>query len=454
MRLAQTIKSASFRLAFAYVLLFAASFGVLAAITYFSVTAELSRQFHNRIAAESHALQSDFRTGGVPQLLRTVSERQRGHLVGGLDYSLVDRNGKHVFGTMPIVACKPGWTTIIGPPDGDEDPGEMEELGVYVTPLANGMCLFVGSDWGEVQNYGRVVLKTFAWVFLLSLTLAVAGGLFLSSAFLKRIETIRQTAAAIIGGDIRRRIPRRKAPDELDKLAATLNLMLDRMTGLMDSLRELSNNIAHDLRTPLGRVQRLLEDARQENMTEAQYQLAIENCARELDGVLEMFAAILRISQIESGNRRVGFRKFDLSALVQETCETFSPAFEEDGKSLNSDIEPGISIYGDPELLTLSLSNLLENANLHTPAAAAISVALHNIGGRAQLAVSDNGDGVPDGLRNKIFERFFRVDSSRATAGNGLGLSIVAAVTELHAGRVFAEDNRPGLRIGMDLKLA
>ena len=181
MRLAQTIKSASFRLAFAYVLLFAASFGVLAAITYFSVTAELSRQFHNRIAAESHALQSDFRTGGVPQLLRTISERQRGHLVGGLDYSLVDANGSHVFGTMPIVACKPGWTTIIGPPDGDEDPGEMEELGVYVTPLSNGMCLFVGSDWGEVQNYGRVVLKTFAWVFLLSLTLAVAGGLFLVS---------------------------------------------------------------------------------------------------------------------------------------------------------------------------------------------------------------------------------------------------------------------------------
>jgi len=320
--------------------------------------------------------------------------------------------------------------------------------------LSNGMCLSVGNDWGEVQNYGELVLQTFGWVFLLSLTLAVAGGLFLSSAFLKRIETIRQTADAIIRGDIRRRIPRRKAPDELDKLAATLNLMLDRMTGLMDSLRHLSNNIAHDLRTPLGRVQRLLEDARQDNMSSEQYQSVIDNCARELDGVLEMFGAILRISQIESGNRRVGFRKFDLSALVQETCETFSPAFEEDGKSLNHDIQPGISIYGDPELLTLSLSNLLENANLHTPPAAAISVSLHDIGGQAQLAVSDNGDGVPGHLREKIFERFFRVDSSRATAGNGLGLSIVAAVSDLHAGRVFAEDNRPGLRIGMELNLA
>ena len=454
MRLTQTVKSASFRLAFAYVLLFAASFGVLAAITWFSVTAELSRQFHNRILTESQALKTDYRLGGVPQLLRTISERQRGHLVDGLDYSLTDSNGAHLFGTMPIVPCKQGWTTIIGPPDGDEDPGEMEQLRVHVTPLDKGLCLFVGNDWGEVQNYGRVVLQTFAWVFLLSLTLAVAGGLLLSSAFLRRIETIRQTADAIIRGDIRRRIPRRKAPDELDKLAATLNLMLDRMTGLMDSLRHLSNNIAHDLRTPLGRVQRLLENARGENIAEAEYRDTVEDCARELDGVLEMFGAILRISQIESGNRRGGFRKLDFSTLVLETCETFSPAFEEDGKALHHDVPAGISIFGDPELLTLSLSNLLENANLHTPGQSTVKVSLRHVGSEVELCVSDNGNGVPPALREKIFERFFRVDSSRTTAGNGLGLSIVAAVADLHSGRVFAEDARPGLKVGMALSLA
>jgi signal transduction histidine kinase len=453
-RLTQTVKSASFRLAFAYVLLFAASFGVLAAITYFSVTAELSRQFHNRILTESRALQTDFRLGGPPQLLRTISERQRGHLVGGLDYSLIDSHGAHLFGTMPIVACKLGWTTIVGPPDGDEDPGAMEQLGVYITPLTNGMCLFVGSDWGEVQNYGRVVLQTFAWVFLLSLSLAVAGGLFLSSAFLKRIETIRQTADAIIRGDIRRRIPRRKAPDELDKLAATLNLMLDRMTGLMDSLRHLSNDIAHDLRTPLGRVQRLLENARSETMMEAERQSTIDDCARALDGVLEMFGAILRISQIESGSRRSGFKRIDFSDLVLETCETFSPSFEEDGKTLDYEVTPGLSIYGDPELLTLCLSNILENANLHTPESSSVSVSLRDVGGQVELTVSDNGEGVPEPLREKIFERFFRVESSRTTAGNGLGLSIVAAVADLHAGSVFAEDNKPGLRVGMQLDLA
>lgn len=434
--------------------LFAASFGVLAAITYFSVTAELSGQFHTRILTESRALQADFRTGGVPQLLRAISERQRGHLVGGLDYSLIDNHGGHVFGTMPVKPCVAGWTTIIGPPDGDEEPGEMEQLRVYVSPLSNGMCLFVGNDWGEIQNYGRVVLQTFGWVFLLSLSLAAAGGLLLSSAFLKRIEVIRHTAEAIINGDIRRRVPRRKAPDEIDKLAATLNLMLDRMTGLMDSHRSLSNNIAHDLRTPLGRVHRLLEEASQEKLSEDGYRSLVERCATELDSVLEMFGAILRISQIESGNRRSGFRKIDFSDLVVQVCDTFSPAFEEDGKTLKHEVPPGVAVYGDPELLTLCLSNLLENANLHTPAGSAVSILLRRDGGKVELAVCDNGRGVPAHLREKIFERFFRVDPSRTTTGSGLGLSIVAAVADLHAGRVFAEDNRPGLRIGMSFNIS
>ena len=454
MRLRQTIKSASFKLAFAYVLLFAASFGVLAAITYFSVTAELSREFHSRILTESKALQSDFSNGGVTQLLQTISERQRGHLVDGLDYSLVDSGGKHLFGTMPVGACKPGWTTLIGPPDGDEEPGEMEELGVYVTPLANGMCLFVGNDWGEVQRFGRLILQTFGWVFLFSLTLAVAGGLVLSTAFLKRIEIIRHTAEAIINGDMRRRIPRRKAPDELDKLAATLNLMLDRMTGLMDSIKQLSNNIAHDLRTPLGRVQRTLEEGRQDGLTEAEYRQAVESSAIGLQSILDMFGAILRISQIESGNRRSGFRELDLSGLVTEMCETFSPVFEEDAKSLDFDLPPGIKVYGDPELLALSMSNLLENANLHTPSGARIRVTLRMVNGLVELAVCDNGKGVPPHLREKIFERFFRADESRSTSGNGLGLSIVLAVADLHAGQIFAEDNNPGLRIGFSLRPA
>jgi signal transduction histidine kinase len=204
----------------------------------------------------------------------------------------------------------------------------------------------------------------------------------------------------------------------------------------------------------LGRVQRILEDARQDGLTETEYRQVVESSADGITSILDMFGAILRISQIESGDRRSGFRKLDLSGLVTDACETFSPAFEEDGKSLDHDVSPGIEIYGDPELLTLSLSNLLENANQHAPDGTRIRVNLRKVNGLVELVVCDNGEGVPALLREKIFERFFRVDASRATSGNGLGLSIVAAVADLHAGKVFAEDNKPGLRIGMSLQPA
>ena len=449
MRLRQTLNSASFKLTAAYAGLFAVSVGILALITYLSVTAELSREFHGRIVAESTALEAEYKSGGTGQLLQAIAERQRGHLVDGLDYSLSDARGRHLFGTAPLVSCVRGWTVLTGPPDGDEEPGEMEKLGVYITPLSGGLCLLVGNDWGQVQKFGALILKTFGWIFLLSSTMAIGGGLFLSSRFLKRIETITRTAEAIIEGDIDRRVPRRRAPDDLDRLAATLNRMLDRTTGLMESLKHLSNNIAHDLRTPLGRLRQALDAARDCELSPAEYRALIGKGVEDLDGILEMFSAILRIAQIESGNRRAGFQRFCLSQLVGDVCETFAPALEEDGRSLRQDIEADLWIYGDPELLTLSLANLLENANLHTPQRAQIRVSLARKQGGITLSVADNGAGVPGAETKRIFQRFYRLEASRTTAGNGLGLSLVAAVADLHTAELFATDNQPGLKIGM-----
>ena len=275
MRLSQTLKSASFKLTAAYAGLFALSVGVLAAVTYVSVQSELSREFHGRILAESSALEADYKSGGVKQMTRAIADRQRGRLTDGLDYALFDAGGRHLFGSLPRVACHRGWTTLTGPPDGDEAPGELERLAVYITPLPSGLCLLVGDDWGEVEDFGAVILKTFGWVMLLSLTMAVAGGIFLSSKFLKRIDTINKTAEAIIAGDITRRIPRRGAPDDLDRLAATLNRMLDRTNGLMDSLKHLSNDIAHDLRTPLGRLRRHLDFAQRRALSPDEHRAVI-----------------------------------------------------------------------------------------------------------------------------------------------------------------------------------
>ena len=452
--LRQTLKSASFRLTAAYAGLFAVSVGALAAITYFSLKAELTHQFRSPILAESIALEADYKTGGVPQILRAIRDRQRSRLIDGLDFTLYDSQGRQLFGTMARIACNRGWTTIVGPPDGDEPPGELEQLGVYVTPLPNGLCLLVGDDWGEVENYIALILKTFGWVFLLSLTMAVGGGLFLSSEFLKRIEAMTRSAEAIIEGDINRRLPRREAPDDLDRLAATLNRMLDRTSSLTERLKHLSNDIAHDLRTPLGRLRRQLDEARMANMTPAEYRALLENSVTDVDEILGTFGAILRIAQIESGSRRSGFQRLCLSEVVADVCETFIPVFEEEGRVLSPAVAPNLWIQGDEELITVSLANLLDNAVTHTPPGSHIRVSLAAADGQISLTVADDGPGVPEVERTRIFQRFYRLESSRTTPGNGLGLSMVAAIAELHTAQLVADDNRPGLRIAMRFPIA
>ncbi len=451
MRLAQTLNSASFRLASAYVLLFTVSVGVLAALTYVLVVSKAGLELRNHIKVEAETLSAEFQSGGARQLLHAIGERQRNRLVGGLAYTLVAPNGARLTGTLQQTGCHAGWSTIIGPPDGDEPSGEMERLTVLATPLPRGYCLLVGDDSGKVSSFGSLVLRTFGWVILVSLTLAVAGGILLSSRFLKRIDAINRTAEAIIEGDIRQRIPRRAAPDDLDRLAATLNRMLDRTTGLMESLRHVTSDIAHDLRTPLGRLRNQLEEARANAATREEFQAAAERAITEVDGLLETFTAILRIAQIESGSRRAGFKMFSLSDLVKDVTDTFSDAVEEAGKRLQTDLDPQVMIHGDHELISHALINPLENAIVHTPPGAAIAIKLRREGSRAILSIADNGDGVPEGELERIFRRFYRLERSRSTAGNGLGLSIVAAVAQLHGGSAAASDNKPGLKIELNL---
>ncbi|MDR3526839.1 MAG: HAMP domain-containing sensor histidine kinase [Rhizomicrobium sp.] len=449
MRLAQTLRSASFKLAFAYVALFTVSVGVLAGLTYFLVVSRLDAEFRNHIAGESQTLAAEFRSGGAKQLLQAIGERQRNRLVGGLDYTLLDPTGRRLSGTLQQSGCRVGWFTLSGPPDGDEPNGELEQLAALGTALPHAYCLMVGDDIGKVRGFGSLVLRTFGWVMLVSLSFAVAGGLLLSSRFLKRIDSINRTAEAIIEGDIRQRIPRRGVPDDLDRLAATLNRMLDRSADLMESLRHVTSDIAHDLRTPLGRLRNQLEDARATAATPEQFQCAAERAIREVDGLLETFSAILRIAQIESGSRRTGFRTLSLSALVSDVCESFADSIVEAGKVLHTAVAPAIFVFGDHELLTQALVNVLENAIVHTPPATLISITLQQSSADVRLIVSDNGIGVPATEQGQIFKRFFRLERSRSTTGNGLGLSIVAAVSQLHGGSVCATDNHPGLRVEM-----
>jgi signal transduction histidine kinase len=311
----------------------------------------------------------------------------------------------------------------------------------------------VADDIGRVNVLGQVVLRAFGVVVLLSVTIAIIGGFVLSLGFLRQVEAISNTAEAIIAGDLRRRIPLRSGGDELDRLAATLNRMLDRITNLMESLRQVSNDIAHDLRTPLGRLRQDLDEVRRMPRDSAEYERAIDQAVRESDEILQTFGALLRIAQIESGSRKSGFGIVNLSELVEQIADTYRPVADDEGRTFVTVTAQNVNVEGDRELLAQMIINLVENAISHTGTGTTIELLLERSGDTGVLTVSDNGPGVPGEELKNIFKRFYRLEPSRGTPGNGLGLSLVDAIAGLHGLSLEASENTPGLRVTLKFAL-
>lgn len=448
------VKTVSFRLVALYAMLFCASVVLLAGVVYFKATSALDLQVRTRIAVEAGGLKAEYLAGGLPRLKSAILARRREHLVGGLEYGLYTGTRARILGPIPMMAKAAGWQTLWGPPDGDEPAGQREKLAVYSVPLSrSALWLFVADDIGRVNVLGTIIITTFGWALFLFLTLAVAGGTILSARFLRRIEAVRTTAERIIGGDFKQRIPRRGVPDDLDRLAATLNHMLDRIGQLVDTVKQISNDVAHDLRTPLGRLRQRLEDTLRNADTASECSAGIEAALVDVDSIMDTFGAILRLSQIESGSRRSGFRAVDLTALVIDGCDTFRTVAEDLNKGLNVECSDHSIINGDPELLAQLLANLVENAITHTPVQTSIRTQLVNDGRAATLTVSDDGPGVPQSEHNNIFKRFYRVNAARSKPGNGLGLSIVAAIADLHGARYWINDRSKGFSISIEFLL-
>jgi signal transduction histidine kinase len=269
------------------------------------------------------------------------------------------------------------------------------------------------------------------------------------------VDAIASTAEAIIGGDLARRVPTLGTGDDLDRLAGTLNRMLDRIVVLVDSLRQLSSDVAHDLRTPLSRLYQRLEDARSHAQSMPEYEAAIDGAVAEAEGLLETFSALLRIAQVEGSSPRAGFRDVDLSAVAESVFDAYRPDAEEAGHLLTAAISPGITMLGDQELLTQALANIVVNALRHTPAGTRISIQLtgsHETG--VFLVVEDDGPGIAAADLPRLTHRFYRGERSRTTPGNGLGLSLVSAVAELHGARLSVYAINPGLRVSLGFPAA
>jgi signal transduction histidine kinase len=433
------------RLTALYVILFAASVAILFALVWFVTSRSMLAQIGANAQREAISLADEYRAAGASAAAASIERRlQR----GGLAYYLLQRRNVWLAGNIAPVS------PIVGPLDlqvrlqsGDQPLADLRDAIGYGVLLSDGTFVLAGEDVGRLQAARRAILTAFAAGGGTSLILAVLGGLLLSSGFLRRVESVNRTARQIVAGHLDSRVPIRRNGDELDTLAANLNAMLDRIQSLMESLKQVSSDIAHDLRTPLARLRQGLETARATARTAEDFRASTDAAIAETDGLLETFSALLRIAQIESGSRKGGFATVDLSEIFLFVATTFTPVAEDQDHRLVSDIEPGATISGDRELLLQLATNLVENAIRHTPKGTTIDVKVRRSAEEVVAIVSDDGLGVPAEERAKVFRRFYRLEASRTTPGSGLGLALVAAIADLHDARVNLLDHLPGLTV-------
>jgi signal transduction histidine kinase len=300
----------------------------------------------------------------------------------------------------------------------------------------------VGDDIERIGALDGVLLRGFAFTLLGVVLIGTVAGFALGRDVQRRFGAISGVAEAIIDGDLARRVPVRGSNDEIDRLAATINRMLDRIADLMESLRQVSNDVAHDMRTPLTRLRQRLEAA---SADPARREEAVEMALVDLDAALETFAGLLRIAEIEGGARRAAFRTIDLMGPARLVVESFAPSAEDSGRRLTLAGDGPVTVEGDAELLTQLIVNLVENGLRHTPVGAHVRVVVAGGDGDPRLSVIDDGPGVPGAERARLFDRFYRLERSRSTPGSGLGLALVSAIAKLHGAQVALYDAAPGL---------
>jgi signal transduction histidine kinase len=424
----------AFRLSAIYAAIFAASVLVLGVLTLLIT----DRAFHDQIVqfsqADIAAVQNGYDNEGLHEAREVIQQSMAAP--GSSDFFLLQKNGKAIDGNLPAMAPRVGIFAI-------QVHGH-EILGVGRL-LAPGVYAWSGSDLARARIAERDMVKTMAWLFAVALLLAICGGALVSRSFLKRSDAMGHACRAIMDGNLKARIPLRGTQDELDRLAGTINEMLDRIAALMENLRQVTNDIAHDLRTPVTRMRQGLERAA--DGPAAEHAAALDAAIRKTDDILALFAALLRIAQIEGGARRAAFTQVELAPLLFHMRELFGPVAEAAGHGLAVDISQEAQIRGDRALLIQLLSNLIENAILHTPAGTHITMSLARIDGHPALSVSDDGPGVPAEEHAKLFQRLYRREASRSSPGYGLGLSMVQAIAELHGAAIGVVPSPQGLCI-------
>lgn len=452
------VNTTAFRLSLIYALMFSLISTGAITFLYWNSAKEIRNQTDYQLQVETDALMELHAKGQISALSREMNQLNTdGHSKFFL-YALQTRDqfdfveeiqpgvslleGQSIFGTVPLKSV------ISVPESATTDPEQFDKPArVLVTALPNGYQMLVGTDLESRQDLLERMLNVIITLIILVFTLALAGGALIGYSVLRRINNVRQTAGEIIEGDLSQRMQVTKKNDEFDRLSTVLNTMLSRIEQLMQSMHQVTDNLAHDLRNPLNRLRNRLEVSLIENPDKEGYQQVQQEAIHDIDDIIRTFNALLSIAQAESGKHDHDWALIDLKPFIEEVGELYAIVAEESDITFNNDIKESRYILGDHQLLAQTITNLLDNAMKFTPKGGRIDLITHFENRKAIIEIADSGHGIPEDKREEVFERFIRLDSARSTPGNGLGLSLVKAVVERHNGTIELKDNHPGLRV-------
>jgi signal transduction histidine kinase len=427
-------------------------------VLWWNTAGALDRQVDAAIRADATALVERRRAGDIPALIAAIDDRLVLDAQNEALYILVMPDGRKLAGNLEAWPEEADgelpWLRI--PLQRD---GSMTEARLLRVDLGQGQRMLVGRDVAEKLRLRGLLSEGIAWAATASAAFAVLGGWLLRRALEKRLRPVYRTAAAVGAGDLAPRVPLSDRDDEFDKLGTTMNAMLDRIAQLMEGVRGVSDAIAHDLRTPITRARAKLEDALVTAQDEDALRAAVEQGIADLDGIVRVFQAVLRIAEVEAGGRRAAFEATDLVPMLTDMAELYGAAAEAREQRLEVTLPPRLPLVGDRDLLGQAMANLLDNALKFTPEGGTVALSARTEPGGVEIVVADDGPGMPDADRQRAGERFFRADAARTTPGSGLGLSLVRAVAALHGGLVALGEThpgaaRPGLKVTLRLPAA
>jgi signal transduction histidine kinase len=444
-------RSSTFRLALIYMVLFSASVLALLGFIYWSTAGYMSRQADETIRAEIKGLAERYETDGLGGLTAQLADRLTAQQPGDSSiYLLTDSQLNPMVGNIDrwprVRENEQGWINF---ELSGSNTKRIHRARARAFILKRHFHLLVGRDISELEDSQKLIIRTLIWGMAITLALALLGGVMMSRSMMRRIELINRTSREIMSGDLTKRIPTSQSGDDFDALADNLNRMLDQIELLMDGVRRVSDNIAHDLRTPLARLRRGLESVRMSDAQGKSRRELVDNAVNEVDGLLATFNALLRIARIESEARREGFDQIELSPLLRDVGDLYGPVAEEKGLEFKLVCESSMTLYGDRDLLFQSLANILDNAIKYTPAGGSITMRVDDR--LRRVIICDTGPGIPESERDKVFQRFYRLDRSRTSVGSGLGLSLASAVAKLHGIELTLGSNDPGLCVTLQM---